>query len=71
MTSLSEFSVTTRDGRKTTFGELAGGKATLVVNVASRCGLTPQYRQLEALHEQYGSRGFTVLGFPTNQFGGQ
>jgi glutathione peroxidase len=63
--------VTTLDGRKTTFGELAAGKATLVVNVASRCGLTPQYRQLEALHEEFGGRGFTVVGFPTNQFGGQ
>ena len=71
MNSLSELPVTTLDGRQTTFGDLAGSKATLVVNVASRCSLTPQYRQLEALHEQYGSRGFTVLGFPTNQFGGQ
>lgn len=71
MNSFSELPVTTLDGRQTTFGELAGGKATLVVNVASRCGLTPQYRQLEVLHEEYGSRGFTVVGFPTNQFGGQ
>ena len=71
MNTLSEMPVTTLDGRKTTFGELAAGKATLVVNVASRCGLTPQYRQLEALHEEFGGRGFTVVGFPTNQFGGQ
>jgi glutathione peroxidase len=46
-------------------------KAVLVVNVASRCGLTPQYAGLERLQEQYGGRGFTVLGFPCNQFGEQ
>jgi glutathione peroxidase len=47
------------------------GRPVLVVNVASRCGLTPQYSELEALHEQYSGRGFTVLGVPCNQFGGQ
>ncbi len=47
------------------------GKALLIVNVASKCGLTPQYTQLEALQETYGKRGFDVLGFPCNQFGGQ
>jgi glutathione peroxidase len=47
------------------------GKAVLVVNVASRCGLTPQYTGLEQIHEQYAARGFTVLGVPCNQFGGQ
>ena len=47
------------------------GKVTLVVNVASKCGLTPQYTQLEALQEQYADRGFTVLGVPSNQFGEQ
>jgi glutathione peroxidase len=47
------------------------GTATLVVNVASRCGLTPQYSALEELHERYADRGFTVLGVPCNQFGGQ
>src|SRR3954449_1657878 len=47
------------------------GKALLVVNVASKCGLTPQYEGLEKLHETYGDRGFEVLGFPCNQFGGQ
>jgi glutathione peroxidase len=47
------------------------GKALLVVNVASKCGLTPQYEGLEKLHEQYASRGFEVLGFPCNQFMGQ
>jgi glutathione peroxidase len=47
------------------------GKAVLIVNVASKCGLTPQYTGLEKLHEQYAARGFTVLGVPCNQFGGQ
>ena len=47
------------------------GKAVLVVNVASQCGLTPQYTGLEQLHEQYADRGFSVLGVPCNQFGGQ
>ncbi len=47
------------------------GNAVLIVNVASRCGLTPQYAVLEQLHERYADRGFTVLGVPCNQFGGQ
>ncbi len=47
------------------------GKALLIVNVASQCGLTPQYTGLQQLHETYGDRGFEVLGFPCNQFGGQ
>ena len=47
------------------------GKALLVVNVASKCGLTPQYEGLERLQKTYGDKGFTVLGFPCNQFGGQ
>jgi glutathione peroxidase len=47
------------------------GKATLVVNVASRCGLTPQYAGLEELHERFAASGFSVLGVPCNQFGGQ
>ena len=47
------------------------GKAVLVVNVASKCGLTPQYTGLEELQKTYGNRGFTVLGVPCNQFGGQ
>ena len=47
------------------------GRAVLVVNVASRCGLTPQYAGLQALHDTYAARGFTVLGVPSNQFGGQ
>jgi glutathione peroxidase len=47
------------------------GKALLVVNVASKCGLTPQYEGLQKLHEEYAARGFEVLGFPCNQFMGQ
>jgi glutathione peroxidase len=55
------------DGRQTNFGEFAG-KTVLVVNVASRCGLSPQYEALEALQKKYGAKGFTVLGMPSNQF---
>jgi glutathione peroxidase len=58
------------DGTPGSLGEHAG-KARLLVNVASRCGLTPQYTKLEALQRIYADRGFTVLGFPCNQFGGQ
>jgi len=47
------------------------GKPVLVVNTASRCGFTPQYRGLQKLHETYGPRGLVVIGFPCNQFGGQ
>jgi glutathione peroxidase len=47
------------------------GKVALIVNVASRCGLTPQYRGLQALYERFADRGFVVLGFPSNQFGAQ
>ncbi|MFD6951825.1 glutathione peroxidase [Nocardiopsis sp. TSRI0078] len=64
---LDDIPVTLIDGRRTTFGEWSG-KVRLVVNVASRCGLTPQYARLEGLQHRYGDRGFTVLGFPSNQF---
>ena len=67
--SLYDLPVTTLTGEPTTLGALAGGGAALVVNVASRCGLTPQYAQLEQLHEQ--TPGLTVIGVPCNQFGGQ
>jgi glutathione peroxidase len=63
-------SIETADGSRTTLNELRD-KVVLVVNVASRCGLTPQYEQLEALQRQYGDRGFQVIGFPCNQFAGQ
>ncbi|HWL02241.1 MAG TPA: glutathione peroxidase [Microbacteriaceae bacterium] len=62
--------VSTIDGRETTLADYRG-KTVLIVNVASRCGLAPQYEQLEALQREYGDRGFTVLGFPCNQFMGQ
>ena len=71
MTDLHSYPVTTLHGESTMLGALAGGKAALVVNVASRCGLTPQYTALEAMHEEYAARGFTVIGVPCDQFGGQ
>jgi glutathione peroxidase len=71
MSDLLVLPVTTLQGTDSTFGELAAGRVTLVVNVASRCGNTPQYAKLEQLHEQFADRGFTVLGFPCNQFGDQ
>lgn len=64
---LKSIELTKIDGTHTTYGEYADN-VVLVVNVASRCGFTPQYEQLEQLQEQYGERGFTVLGFPSNQF---
>jgi glutathione peroxidase len=71
MSDLLQVPVTTLQGEPTTLGALTGGKAALVVNVASRCGLTPQYGALEALHEEFAGRGFTVIGVPCNQFSGQ
>ncbi|MFJ2959369.1 glutathione peroxidase [Streptomyces sp. NBC_00669] len=71
MSDLNELGLTTLAGEETTFGRLTGGKAALVVNVASQCGLTPQYTALEELHKELSGRGFTVVGFPCNQFGGQ
>ena len=65
--SLNEIEVTMLDGKETTFANLAK-KVTLVVNVASRCGLSPQYETLEAMQKKYGARGFTVIGVPSNQF---
>jgi glutathione peroxidase len=68
--SVYETSIATLDGKP---GLLNGeeGKVTLMVNVASKCGLTPQYTGLEHLQEKYASRGFDVVGFPCNQFGEQ
>jgi len=68
--SLYDIDVTTIDG-KTQKMDAFRGKTLLIVNVASECGFTPQYAGLEALHEKYKDRGFTVLGFPCNQFGRQ
>ena len=65
--TLRQIPVTTIDGSTTTLADF-GNKVLLVVNVASRCGLAPQYAKLEALQKKYGERGFTVLGFPSNQF---
>lgn len=67
MTSLTDIPLTTIDGAATTLAEYSG-KVLLVVNVASRCGLSPQYEALEQLQRTYGDRGFSVLGFPSNQF---
>jgi glutathione peroxidase len=67
---LHDIPVRTLSGRETTLKEFAG-TSLLIVNVASRCGATPQYAGLEKLHEQYAEQGFAVLGFPCNQFGGQ
>ncbi|MBN9606720.1 MAG: glutathione peroxidase [Actinomycetales bacterium] len=67
---LHDIPLETLDGRATTLAELGEG-AVLVVNVASKCGLTPQYEKLEELQRRYQSRGFTVVGFPCNQFMGQ
>jgi glutathione peroxidase len=68
--SIHEHKTETLAGDQTSMAEFAG-KALLVVNVASKCGLTPQYAGLEALHEEYAPRGFSVVGFPSNQFKGQ
>lgn len=65
--TLNDISLTTIRGAATTLAEY-DGKVKLVVNVASRCGLAPQYEKLEELQKLYGDRGFTVLGFPSNQF---
>jgi glutathione peroxidase len=70
MTTLSDFTVRTIDGTEQSLADYAG-KVVLIVNTASQCGFTPQYAGLEELHEEYGSQGFVVLGFPCNQFGGQ
>jgi glutathione peroxidase len=68
--TLYDIPLKTLDGQPASLGDLAG-KTLLVVNVASKCGLTPQYAGLERLHEQFADRGFAVVGFPCNQFGGQ
>ena len=68
--SLYDIPIKTLQGEPSSLGEHKG-KALLVVNVASKCGLTPQYEGLERVHEQYADRGFAVIGMPSNQFGAQ
>ncbi len=70
MSDLYALPVVTADGTETTLADYRG-QALLIVNVASKCGFTPQYAGLEALHRRFGPDGLTVLGFPCNQFGGQ
>jgi len=70
--SILDIPVKTLAGQESSLGAVASsGKALLVVNVASKCGLTPQYAALEKVHEEFADRGFAVVGFPCNQFGGQ
>jgi glutathione peroxidase len=70
MTALYDITVETIDGKTQSLAEYAG-KVLLIVNVASKCGFTPQYEGLEALYRRFRDKGFAVLGFPCNQFGHQ
>lgn len=69
--SLLDQPIARLDGTAGTLRDLTAGTPALLVNVASKCGLTPQYTQLEQLQQDFGPRGFTVVGLPCNQFGGQ
>ena len=68
--SVHDFELQTLSGSPASLGQFAGS-AILVVNVASKCGLTPQYAGLQRLHDRFAAQGFTVAGFPCNQFGEQ
>jgi glutathione peroxidase len=68
--ALRDYPVNTLAGEPSSLAAL-DGKTLLIVNVASKCGLTPQYTGLEELHKQFADQGFSVVGFPSNQFGGQ
>ena len=70
MTQVHDFEVKTITGETVSLSQYAG-KYMLIVNVASKCGLTPQYAGLEALNREYKDKGLAILGFPCNQFGGQ
>jgi glutathione peroxidase len=70
MTSLQDFSARSIDGRDVSLSDYQG-QVVLVVNTASQCGFTPQYQGLQELHDSYAAQGFTVLGFPCDQFGHQ
>jgi glutathione peroxidase len=69
--TILDIPVKTLAGQDSSLGATAPGSALLIVNVASKCGLTPQYTALEKLHAQFFGRGLSVVGFPCNQFGGQ
>lgn len=68
--SIHQFKAKTIDGEILDFSTLKG-KKILIVNTASKCGFTPQYKELEALYEKYKDKNFVIVGFPCNQFGGQ
>ena len=70
-TTTLNFSMKTLDGEDVSLSDKYAGKVLLIVNTASKCGMTPQYEQLQALHEKYSDQGLAILGFPCNQFGGQ
>ena len=70
MTALTDFNARSIDGQDVELASF-GGEVVLVVNTASQCGFTPQYEGLQQLHDEFKEKGFTVLGFPCDQFGGQ